>query len=447
MSEFLGSLFWFIVTLGVLVTFHEFGHYWVARRCGVKVLRFSVGFGRALWSRTARDGTEYQVAMIPLGGYVKMLDDRETEVAPAERASAFNQQPPLKRIAIIAAGPIANLLLCVALLWAAFVIGVPGFPPMLGKTSGLAAEAGLREGDRILAIGGETTVSWDDALPALVIAAIDREAISLDIQTSSGERANRLLRLDRLAPDFDQTNPFGAMGLSGRPVPPAVVGSLTADAAATGKLQPGDEILSLGGVPVGNFDQIPATLQRLSPAGEPVSVRFRRQGRELTVNIAPKLEREGSETVRRLGIAPVAPTAVLIRHPVGAAMKAALRETNRQTQTILSFLGRLVTGQASTKNLSGAIGIAQAANAEASQGAARLLFFMASLSLTLCILNLLPIPALDGGHLLYYLTELISGRAVSERVLIAGQYAGLALLLGLILLANTNDVLRIFRIT
>ena len=144
MSEFFGSLWWFVLTLGVLVTFHEFGHYWVARRCGVKVLRFSVGFGRALWSRTARDGTEYQIAMIPLGGYVKMLDDRENEVAPAERASAFNQQPPLKRIAIIAAGPIANLLLCIALLWAAFVIGVPGYPPTIGKTTGLAAEAGLR---------------------------------------------------------------------------------------------------------------------------------------------------------------------------------------------------------------------------------------------------------------------------------------------------------------
>ncbi len=447
MSEFFGSLWWFVLTLGVLVTFHEFGHYWVARRCGVKVLRFSVGFGRALWSRTARDGTEYQIAMIPLGGYVKMLDDRENEVAPAERASAFNQQPPLKRIAIIAAGPIANLLLCIALLWAAFVIGVPGYPPTIGKTTGLAAEAGLRQGDRILAIAGTTTASWDDALPALVIAAIDREAISLDVQTQAGEYASRLLRLDRLPPDFDQTRPFAAMGLSAQPELPPVVGSLAPDAAAQGKLQPGDELLTLGGVDIRSFEQIRPLLNRLSPAGEPVEVRLRRQGDEMTVSIAPKLVLDGGERVRLLGIAPAAPTPVLIRHPIGEAMTAALRETGKQTRTILSFLGRLVTGQASTRNLSGAVGIAQAANAEANQGVGRLLFFMAGLSLTLCILNLLPIPVLDGGHLLYYLTELISGRAVSERVLIAGQYAGLALLLGLILLANTNDILRILRIT
>ena len=436
MSEFFGSLFWFIVTLGVLVTFHEFGHYWVARRCGVKVLRFSVGFGRALWSRTARDGTEYQIAMIPLGGYVKMLDDRETEVAPAERAFAFNQQPVWKRMAIIAAGPIANLLLCIALLWVAFIVGVPGLTPIVGKASGIAADAGLVPGDRILRIGDVATPSLDSAAPALILATIDRRPTDVLVRGDDGRELLKQLRLDRLPADFNQTDPLGAVGIQLTP-PRARIGEIVEGAAAEGLIRPGDEILSIAGQPIAYFHEIPPVLQKVGSGGKPLPIVLRRDGRTLTVDVLPK----ASDGTWMLGVGPA--DRALQRYPPVSALNAALKETWAQTRTTLGFLGRLVTGQASTKNLSGAIGIAQAANAEASRGMARLLFFMAALSLTLCILNLLPIPVLDGGHLLYYLTELISGRAVSERVLIAGQYAGLALLLGLILLANANDILRL----
>ena len=444
MSEFFGSLWWFVLTLGVLVTFHEFGHYWVARRCGVKVLRFSVGFGRALWSRTARDGTEYQIAMIPLGGYVKMLDDRENEVAPAERGSAFNQQPPLKRIAIIAAGPIANLLLCVALLWVAFILGVPGIAPIVGKASGIAAESGLAPGDRILRIGGVDTPNLKAAGPALILAAIDREPVDVQVQGEDGQQRTKRLLLDRLPADFDQTDPLGSVGIQLTP-PRARIGEVLEDGAAQGLIRTGDQILSIEGQPIVFFADIPPALQKAGPRGTPVSIQLRREGRKITVEVLPKALGSGANRSWQLGVGS-ADMPILHFSPV-SALNAALEETWNQARTTLGFLGRLVTGQASTKNLSGGIGIAQAANAEARWGAASLLFFMASLSLTLCILNLLPIPVLDGGHLLYYLTELISGRAVSERVLIAGQYAGLALLLGLILLANTNDILRILRIT
>ena len=179
MMGFLGATFWFIVTLGVLVTIHEFGHFWVARRCGVQVLKFSVGFGRPLWSRVARDGTCYQVAMIPLGGYVQFLDERESEVAPADRDMAFNRKPVGRRIAIVLAGPLANLALCVALFWTAFMVGLPGSVPMVGKVEGLAESSGLRPGDRIVAVDGAPVETWVQLITPLALAAIDHRALDL----------------------------------------------------------------------------------------------------------------------------------------------------------------------------------------------------------------------------------------------------------------------------
>src|SRR6187455_846576 len=214
MNGFFGGAFWFVVTLGVLVTFHEFGHFWVARRFGIRVLKFSIGFGRPLWSRVAADGTRWQVAMIPLGGYVQFLDEREHEVAPMERESAFNRKPVWQRMLVVAAGPLANLLLCVLLFWAALQLGRPEFAPELGETSGLAAEAGLAPGDRLVSVSGQEVDSWDSAMLPLALAAIDREPVTLAVQDDRGDRREVLLRLDRLSPDFDQTNPLAAMGLS-----------------------------------------------------------------------------------------------------------------------------------------------------------------------------------------------------------------------------------------
>ena len=203
MSTFLGSLWWMLVALGVLVTFHEFGHFWVARRCGVKVLRFSIGFGRPLWTRLGKDGTEYVVAALPLGGYVRMLDEREDHVAAHQLDQAFNRKPVLQRMAIVAAGPAANLLLAFALLWAMLVIGRPDYAPVIGKATGIAAEAGLRSGDRILAVGERETPTWSEAGMALTVAVLDRQPVALRVQRGDGSESTRTLALDRVPATID----------------------------------------------------------------------------------------------------------------------------------------------------------------------------------------------------------------------------------------------------
>ena len=442
MGGFFSAAWWFIVVLGVLVTFHEFGHFWVARRCGVKVLKFSVGFGRPLWSRLGADGTRYQIAMIPLGGYVQFLDERENEVAPAERERAFNRQTVWKRIAIVIAGPAANLLLCVALFWIALLIGIPGLAPVLGKTTGLAAEAGLHEGDRIVQVGSQPTLTWNQAITPIALGAIDRQPVSMTVRDAQGGIARRELRLDRLPADFDQADPLAAIGITTSLAADApVVGEVGAGYPAEGKLKPGDRILRIGSQPIDRFSEIAGALLAQAGDGRTVPVEIRRDGQWLTLAIAPRRTETSGKVTWLLGVLPHRDLTLQRYGPV-PAFRAALAETGKQTREMLGFIARLATGKASSKNLSGVIGIAQVARSEARTGASSLIWFMASLSLTLCIMNLLPIPVLDGGHLLYYLIELISGRPVGERVLIAGQYAGLLLLAGLICLAFYNDIVR-----
>ena len=442
MSNALQMVFWFVVTLGVLVSFHEFGHFWVARRFGVRVLRFSIGFGKPLWSRIGRDGTQYQVAAIPLGGYVKFLDGREAEIPPADRARAFDAQAVWKRMLIVLAGPVANLVLCVLLLWTAFMLGWPGQPPVLAATTGLSAEAGLRAGDRIVEIGGARTPAWDDALTPLALAEIDRKPVPVRVRGSDGAEREHVLRLDRLAADFDQTDPLGVAGLV--PGLPAVVGEVVPGAAAAGILRPGDRIVAIDSRPVAGFGDVVAAVEAASATrpGAPLAITLRRDGQPLDVRVQPRRDTRDGVTAWRLGIAPVRSPAEWQRYGPAQAARRALVETRKQAGEMLGFVARLATGAASTRNLSGVIGIAQVARAEAEQGLSRMLRFMAVLSLTLCVMNLLPIPVLDGGHLLYYLIELVSGRPVGERVLAAGQVAGLVLLVGLICLAFYNDIVR-----
>lgn len=442
MNGFIGAVGWFVLTLGVLVTFHEFGHYWIARRCGVKVKRFSIGFGRPLWARVAADGTCYQVGWIPLGGYVQFLDEREGDVAPADLPASFNRQPVFKRIAIVLAGPAANLLLCVSLLWATYQIGWPDLSPVIGTPTGLAADAGLHAGDRIVKVGDQATPTWTQAVTPLALAAIDRRPVLLTVADDAGREFQRTLPLDRLPADFNQANPLAAIGLGAllaedRPV----IGELAPDAAAAGILEPGDRILRIGDTNISHFSQIPVALQVSAAGGRAVAVEVERKGQRLALRVTPRQVDLNGKSRWLLGIGPRRDITVL-RYGPTQAFGAALAETGKQTRETLGFIARLVRGEASSKNLSGVIGIAQVAQAEARLGVSRLLFFMASLSLTLCIMNLLPIPVLDGGHLLYYLIELVSGRPVSERVLVAGQYAGLVLLAGLIGLAFYNDILR-----
>ncbi len=464
MNEFVGSFWWLIVTIGVLVTFHEFGHYIVARWCGVKVLRFSVGFGRSLWSRTDKHGTEFRLALIPLGGYVKMLDERDDSVPASERQFAFNQQPVGKRIAIIAAGPIANLLLCLVFYWGMFVVGKPDYVPVMGEGTGIAAEAGIHEGDILLSIDGTDTPTLTQVVPPLMLAAIDRRDVEITLQDPSGEKRNSALKLSQLPADFDQTKIFKAVGIKAASINrPAIVGLLAPGGAAVDRLQIGDRILKIGSVEITDAAQLSPAVIKQAKADQALSVIFERQGQPQQVMIQPKLitpelgivdkirEFLGLE-VKKLpavwqigvGTAPIVPKQTLLRYGPVESVGKAFQQTWETTRTTFAMIKRLITGEASAKNVSGTITVAQVANQEASTSVGSFLGFLAFFSLSLCIMNLLPIPVLDGGHLLYYLIELVTGHPVGERIQMAGQFIGLALLAGLMLLAHYNDFARLF---
>ena len=450
MSTFFGSLWWLIVALGVLVTFHEFGHFWVARRCGVKVLRFSVGFGKPLWSRRGKDGTEYVVAAIPLGGYVRMLDEREGKVPAAQLGQAFNRKPVLQRMAIVAAGPLANLLLAFGLLWAMLVVGRADFSPVVGRVDGIAAQAGLQPGERILSVGERETPTWSEVAMALSVAGLDREPVALRVDDAHGTPHTRTLALDRLPADADEMYLLGAIGLVPRHfLVPAVVGEVREDSPAWGVLAEGDRITAIDATPVTSFDDIGPLVAALGERGGPGMVEVERDGERMALELTPRrLQGEGGDSRWVLGVTnapapPPAKDAVLRLGPV-AAVPAAVRETGFQIRQLVEMIGRAFAGKVSVENtVSGPITIARAANAFASHGAAWFLNFLALLSISIALINLLPIPVLDGGHLLYYLIELVTGRPVGERVMAAGQYVGLALIAGLMGLAFYNDILRL----
>ncbi len=464
MNEFIGSFWWLIVTIGVLVTFHEFGHYIVARWCGVKVLRFSVGFGRSLWSRTDKHGTEFRLALIPLGCYVKMLDERDELVTPAERSQAFNQQPVGKRMAIIAAGPIANLLLCLLFYWGMFVVGKPDFVPVMGNVTGLALAAGIQDGDILLSIDGTDTPTLTQVVPPLMLAAIDHRDVEIILQNRSGERRKSILRLSQLPADFDQTRVPQIVGLRMSSIIPApIVGILVPDGAAFGRLQAGDRITKVGAIEISKYTELSPAIAKQAKPDQALSILFVRQGEPRQVMIQPKLvttepglgdkirtflgrEATKADPVWQIGVWPisVAPKQTLLRYGPVESVGKAFEQTWETTRNTFSMLKRLITGKASVKNVSGTITVAQVANQEASTSLGSFLGFLAFFSLSLCIMNLLPIPVLDGGHLLYYAIELVTGHPVAERVQVAGQFIGLTLLAGLMLLAHYNDFERLF---
>lgn len=447
MADFLGSVWWMIVSLGVLVTFHEFGHYWVARRCGVKVLRFSVGFGKPLWSRRNRNGTEFAIAAIPLGGYVKMLDEREVEVPAGERAVAFNNKTVWQRIAIVAAGPAANLILCIALLWAMFVIGRQDYSATIGRTTGMAAQAGFVAGDRILAVEDRSVETWAEASMAFTTAAMDRQDAHVRVRDSLDNERTRVLPLSQLPAGFDERQvPTQAGFIWQFWLQPARVDSVSADSAAAGLLQTGDLILAVDGQRVDSADQVTPLIQQLGQRGGPGMVEVERNGERLALELTPQAGQGPDGKPRWLigvGFATNQAPAYDARQQYGvfAALPAAVRETGKLATDSLGMMRRMLTGHASVKNISGPITIARVANASAERGVDWFLYFLALLSLSLCIINLLPIPILDGGHLLYYLIELVKGSPLSERAMAAGQYIGLALLAGLMGLAFYNDIL------
>ncbi|NNL95576.1 MAG: RIP metalloprotease RseP, partial [Xanthomonadales bacterium] len=366
MTEILGSIWWLLVALGLLITFHEFGHYWVARRLGVKVLRFSVGFGKAIWKRRARDGTEYVVAALPLGGYVKMLDEREGKVEEQELDEAFNRQPVSSRIAIVAAGPVFNLVFAVLAFWVMFMVGIPESRPVIGQVSGIAAQAGIRDHDEIIALDGQRTRTWSHAILALVTHALDRDAVEVTVENRDGIQRDIVMDLGMLGEDFSEENTLQHVGIQPwRAVIPAVVGEVSPGSPAElAGLREGDRIVQIGGEDVADWSWLSFLVQKHGADGAAIPVTVERDGFEQELVVTPAVEKQGLFSSRLiLGITnqgadeqtreDLDRAYFLMRHGPVAGLGAAVSETWRLTRSTLGLLGRMLTGSASVKNLSG----------------------------------------------------------------------------------------------
>lgn len=451
MSNFLISLLALIVTLGILISFHEFGHFWVARRLGVKVLRYSIGFGRPLWLRRGRDGVEYVIAALPLGGYVKMLDEREGEVAPEDLHRAFNRQSVGRRFAIVAAGPLANFLFAVLAYGVMFMVGVPGEKPLVGEVrpGSIAEQGGFQAGDLIVAVDGEATPTLQGALLALVDRTMSGEVIEVQVRDEDDRSQLRFLDVRGQGRLAEADRILEELGISlWRPSLPAVVAEVQPEGPADeAGLQPGDRILAVDGQPIRDWEQW-AEYVRERP-GQTLVVRLERNGREEVLRITPKtIETEGGAIGRIGAIAQIpeefteAISVVVHYGPLDAMVQAADKTWDMSLLT-LRMLGRMLTGKASLDNISGPITIARFAGQTATYGMIPFLSFLALVSISLGVINLLPVPVLDGGHLLYYLIELVKGSPLSETAQSLGQRVGVVVLLMLMSLALFNDFARL----
>ena len=452
MSGILTSIFAFVFAIGILIAFHEFGHYWVARRCGVKVLRYSIGFGRPLWMRRGgADQTEYVVAAIPLGGYVKMLDEREGEVPKEELHRAFNRQPVSKRIAIVAAGPVFNLIFAIFAYALMYVVGVPGIKPVIGEVEeqSIAYHAGIHANDEIIAVDGERTPTWGTARMAMLQGALERESITLELQDQSQHRYKASLPVAGISIENKQAKLMEELGLQiYRPPIPPVIGKLTAGAAGERDgLLPGDKILTTDAQAINDWEDW-VKVVRNSPE-KTLDVTIERDGSHMQIKLTPDALETDTGVIGRIGALPE-PVAYpkemqsIVEHPVGTAFYTAVVKTWEMSVLTLRMIGHMIVGDVSVKNLSGPITIATYAGYTASEGLPTFLSFLAIVSISLGVLNLLPIPLLDGGHLLFYVIEIVKGSALSEEIQLRMQHVGIVMLGMLMMLAFYNDIQRLF---
>lgn len=449
MSAVLSSVFFFIVALGVLVTVHEFGHFIVARGLGVRVLRFSVGFGRPLWrwQRSPQD-TEYVIAMLPLGGYVQMLDEREGPVAQQELHRAFNRQSLGRRTAIVAAGPAFNFLLAILAYWLVFVAGVPGVKPMIGEVrpGTIAEQGGFRSGDTIVRIEGHEVSTWGAAFVDLLDRSLSGSRVNVDVLDSAAQPHERVLDFGRLGGDVDRSSLLENVGFDlYRPRLPAVIGDIEAGSPAEeAGLRAGDRVLSAGGRPVQSWEDWVSEV-RGSP-GTGIDIEIERDGRVLPVMIRPAPAASPDGDIGRIGAAVSVPPEfaeemrAVERYSPGAGLLAAFQRTWDMTRLTFGILSSMALGNVSMSNLSGPIRIAQYAGYSADAGVVQFISFLALISISLGVLNLLPIPVLDGGHLLYNFIEFVRGRPLSEDAQMFGQKIGIVVLIGVMILAFYNDI-------
>jgi len=452
------SIIAFVVAIGVLVTVHEFGHFWVARKLGFKVLRFSLGFGRPLLKRVSRDAdaVEYVLSAIPLGGYVRLLDERDGPVPAGEEHRAFNRRPPLARIAVLLAGPGANFLFAILAYWILFMQGIPGLKPVIGEIApdSFAAHADLRPLDEITAVAGEATPTRQAAVLAILEGVVDEGAVPVEVKGEQGTARRLTIRV----PESERralTEPgtlLNGLGFSfWYPPQPVVVGELTPDfpAAAAG-LALGDRVVEVNGEPVDDYLKFVNLIR--ARAGQATELVVLRGGQRLNFDLVPKTVVEDGRTVGKIGLGAALSDAggfpesmqMVERYGPLGAIGPAVRETWGKSALTVRFLWRMVTGDVSTKNISGPINIAQYAGLTATEGFTYYLGFLALVSISLAVLNLLPVPVLDGGQVVFQLLEMAKGAPISMKAQVLGQKVGIAMLVALMGFAFYNDITRLF---
>lgn len=442
----------FAVVIGVLVVFHELGHYVAARFCGVKVLRFSFGFGRILWrKRLGADQTEWAISLFPLGGYVKMLDEREGEVGAAEAHRAFNRQGVGKRSLIVAAGPAANFLLAILLYWAVFIHGTEELLPLLGTPPAgtSAATAAIRNGEQVRAVDGRPVATWNDLRWQLLQKAVDQDSVELET-IADGNIVFRRLPLAAAGEKGWEGDPLERLGIRFfRPDLPPVIGKLVASApGARAGMQAGDRILAIDGAAVATWYEVVERIR--DGAGRKLHFDLDRGGAAIAVEVVPEAVSEHGKMVGKIGVAVAEspdtqrPLRVFVSYGVGESFQLAVMETWNKSVFTLAMMGKMLTGEVSWKNLSGPVTIADYAGQSARLGLDYYLRFMALVSISLGVLNLLPVPVLDGGHLLYHMIEVVRRRPLSERAMEIGQRIGLSILFALMAFAFFNDLSRLF---